>query len=715
MKQLFSLLALSLGMMTAAQAQDASGKFSQQYPGGVAQADVEAFCRAQLPRLCQGTTFEVSRDVTDQYGTRHITLQQYVDGVKADGRQMLVHQRDGKIVSVNGLVVTQQMIPASAQQAPVRQAQEGREIILFVKDGVAHQAYQTVKGTQRLTIDAKTGEVLARKSIYRHWDVSKGETVKAKGLTIFNGEQEFNATRLEDGTYALVDTERKLFTLDASYQAFRRNGLSDAEISSFGEVQGPIASEEEYNEFIANQTLAMIANSDLFVSDTPEWLSEDLVASIDSICHTITDFENSPLAGQKIFGLYLDEEGQVVMSTDTVLVTEVQPTVMHLPQTLCFDSEAYAFAFYAYNPETEESKIYAELPPTFSCNAFSAPLTSVQEPQSEEEYEKMQSEIARIGVLNFIHQANGTAPLSDIHWGMTQVLDYYKNTFGYDSFDGQGTEVYCLVNAPENAGAFSNAFAQPMGEGFPGIMYFGLGGFIQDMFLPPFVILPIMGHEFTHLVARNLNAQMPDTLDMVSGALDESFADIMGFAINRSVTGHKSWSIGEEFGFVSRRFDVPEDCQAPGPSCFLDPFYDVEEFENHNNACVQNHMFYLLCTGGEGTNSLAQPYAVTPMDITEAEALAFNTLTNYTVSEMSYPDACEAWKAAAAAMFGEDSAQLKSVCQAWAAVGLGEYTPDAIQQIGQGAQPEARRYNLQGQRQMGARGLMIEGNKVIFL
>lgn len=710
MKKTLSLFTLSLALAVSAQAQEANGQFNLSFRSGVAQTDVETFCRTQLPRLSEGTTFQVSRDVTDQYGTRHITLQQYVDGLKADGCQVLVHMRNDKVQSINGNVITKQMMPEpAARKAAVRQEGEGKEMVLYVKDGVAHQAYKTVKGGKRLVIDAQSGEVLSSKSLRHNWDGPTGQTVKAKGLTMFNGVQEFNATQLEDGSYTLIDSERQLYTLDASFQAWRKNGLSIEEIEELT-FEGEFDTEEEYLAYVHESTNKAIAYSGLYLSDKPEWMDEDIESTLDSIRYYIADLEHSYLTNHAVYGVYINMQGEIVMRTDTTVVDR-NDIMFHLPQTLRVSEEPLQFALCFVVPEDEtQDYAYYALPPLYSHNAFVFPISSITQPKDVEEYEQMMREQAVMGKLTFFYQPEGNASLSDIHWGMTQVLDYYKNTLNYNSFDNMGTEVFCLVNTPESCSSFANAQALCLEEGMPGIMFFGLGGLTPDGPFPPLVLLTIMGHEFTHLAARNLSDAGEDDFDCASNALNESFADIMGVAINRSVTGHISWQVGEEFDHVIRRFDIPEDCDMD-PSCYLDSNYDTESFEEHTNAGVQNHMYYLLCTGGEGVNSLGQDYAVTPMDMTEAEALAFNTLTNYTVTVMSYPAISEAWIAAATDMFGAESAQVQSVRQAWAAVGLGEGS-NAIQQIGNDAKRQARRYNLQGQAVEGAEGFVIEDGRI---
>ena len=209
-------------------------------------------------------------------------------------------------------------------------------------------------------------------------------------------------------------------------------------------------------------------------------------------------------------------------------------------------------------------------------------------------------------------------------------------------------------------------------------------------------------------MARSLTSYDLDNATCHPRALNESFADIMSLSIYRHVFGKEIWGIAPTVrrdGEPMRSIDVPEShvrfdgSPAPYPSCYLDENFDTEKYDEHTNSTVQSHMFYLLVTGGEGINSLGQDYAVTPMDRTEAEQLAFTTLTEYVDSQISYEEVPEAWITAAIQLFGENSAQLRSLCQAWGAVGLPQDDIVTIEQLNQdNNQKRGLRYNLQGQR-----------------
>lgn len=706
MKKTFLLAALSLSLMGAAQAQNANGHFSMRYSGGVAETNLEAFCRAQLPKLCEGTTFEVISDETTRQGVRHVTMQQYVDGVLVNGKTMSIHMRDGKILSIDGSVMTQEQVaPASNMRRAPRPAAEvmrmaglperlakKAELVVTEKDGEAHQAYRVLNGWYRMLIDAHTGEVLAKKSIILNWGIPQGETVKGQGMTFYQGEQEFDVARLEDGSYTLLDYDRKIYTLDASYEALTSNGLSWKGIQALSNQDWPL-NDEELDDAETLERLASYCG--LYLKSEPVWSTPGVTSLVDSFTYHLDDPSLSPVLGQYAYAeLYIGDD---TYTTDTALVSG-PCTTLHLPETLDYESKNGIVAFYTFSPG-EEAELLDVSTTSRSNNLQTLLFTRYLYPETQEEFDQQQQDILTNGYLNVHNYTPSTAPMIDTHWGMQKVLDYYRDVFELNSFDGKGSPVYSFVNPPEIIFSGANACAVPMDDPeMPGIMMYGLGG-MADVYYNAFVDLATIGHEFTHLVARGLMSDYRDHANYHPGALNESFADIMGFALERTVTGNETWIVNGGVmpeGTAMRYFDQPE--LLDDPSCYLDENFDTDIYEVHRNAGVQNHMFYLLVEGGEGINSLGQSYAVTPMDRTEAEFLTFNTLKYHTHAGMSYEQAAEAWVNTAIEIFGENSAQVRSTRQAWAAVGLGDGDIVSIEQLNNGAQKRGLRYNLQGQR-----------------
>ena len=675
MKKFFLFAALSLSLMGAAQAQNANGHFRMRYSGGVAETNLEAFCRTQLPKLCEGTTFEVTRDRVDQQGYRHVTMQQFVNGIRANGMTLNVHVFNGKITSINGSVLTQEMVPAETmKRAPRSAAQimemsglserlaEKAELVLFKMDGVSRLCYGVLDGDKYKHIDAFTGEVLSDFSIIRNAAADEEpEAAKGQGQTIFSGIQSIDIA-LKDGKYSLMDMTRDITTLNASMEVLMMNGVGQ---------NGPLSGYEELVDYC-----------NPFVNDSPDWLDPTFKSCLRELLFETIDESNlgKLVTAELIFTDYS------AVSTDTVLI-ESPSTCLTLPNVIeyNYENELLGAGVFLIDPETgDKEQIGDYLRLSQGSNTKSVMFNEKN-------------------VLTAFNYFEGYTPAIDIHWGIAQVWDYYHDVFGYNSFDGNGTEVFCMVNPGESLFSAENACAIPLPAGYPGIMMYGMGG--HSMY--PVVDFTVTGHEFTHLVARTLATNVEDNATCHACALNESFADIMALAIYRHAYGKEIWGVGPDLmrhGKPLRRIDEPElnvwhdGSPDPYPSCYLDENFDIEKYEQHVNSTVQSHMFYLLVTGGEGINSLGQDYAVTPMDRTEAEQLAFTTLTEYVDNQISYEETPEAWITAAIQLFGENSAQLRSLCQAWGAVGLPQDDIVTIEQLNQdNNQKRGLRYNLQGQ------------------
>lgn len=678
MKKFFLFAALSLSLMGAAQAQNANGHFRMRYSGGVAETNLEAFCRTQLPKLCEGTTFEVTRDRVDQQGYRHVTMQQFVNGIRANGMTLNVHVFNGKITSINGSVLTQEMVPAETmKRAPRSAAQimemsglserlaEKAELVLFKKDGVSRLCYGVLDGDRYKHIDAFTGEVLSDVPVLHDLVADQEpEAVKGQAQTMFSGLQDIDIT-IEDGVYSLTDMTRGISTLNGSFQELEKNGYQ----------QGPIASFDDL--------VVMFSYGSPFVNDSPNWLDNTYTSYMKDILFQTMD---AGKLGKYVTAVVRFADGSE-LNTDAVCVMS-ESTLLTLPEVIEQRAEKAAVALegYVIDPETGDKE---QIGKTVGLTGGSNVDPILLDEQN------------LLAVFNYFE---GYAPALDIHWGIAQVWDYYHDVFGYNSFDDNGSEIICFVNPSEDLNSAYNAGALQLPAGYPGLMVYGLGGYLMN----PLVDFTVTGHEFTHLVARSLTSYVPDNATCHANALNESFADIMALAIYRHAYGKEIWSIGPDvlrIGEPLRRIDAPElnvyvdGSPFPYPSCYLDENFDTEDYEEHANSTVQSHMFYLLVTGGEGINSLGQDYAVTPMDRTEAEQLAFTTLTEYVDNQISYEEVPEAWITAAIQLFGENSAQLRSLCQAWGAVGLPQDDIVTIEQLNQdNNQKRGLRYNLQGQR-----------------
>ena len=320
---------------------------------------------------------------------------------------------------------------------------------------------------------------------------------------------------------------------------------------------------------------------------------------------------------------------------------------------------------------------------------------------------------------------------ADIHWGMQHTYDFYMNTFGRNSYDDKGSPIYNLFYLPDN-GFSEHLIYTPLDNAFAKIyetplMLYGMGCRGDELSNSyPAVELSIMAHEFTHLVSFY-------TADFVyqgeSGALDESFADLMGISVKKYVQGNDaSWTIGDGFmvyfpSLRSMSFPKTSLDGTPCPDTYMGEFWvDTESSFDyggiHFNSGVQNKWYYLLTDGDSGTNDNGYSYQVDGIGIEKSQQIAYRTLTEYATEESQYADIRLASLQAAEDLFGENAPEVVAVDEAWKAVGVGGGgDPTAIRDIKHTTLPTTAHsiYDLTGRKvQNPQKGIyIINGKKTV--
>lgn len=248
------------------------------------------------------------------------------------------------------------------------------------------------------------------------------------------------------------------------------------------------------------------------------------------------------------------------------------------------------------------------------------------------------------------------------HWGAEQTHKYFSQKHNRNSYNGNGAIIRSYVSYDSNyVNAFWDGSRMTYGDG-DGVNY------------GPLVALDIVGHEIGHGVteyAANL------VYSYESGALNESFSDIFGEAIEAFATGTNDWLMGDEIGSggsggALRSISNPN---AYGqPDTYLGTSWYSGSGDNggvHYNSGVQNFWFYLLSTGGSGTNDNGDSYSVTSIGMEKAAAVAYRNLTTYLSSNSQYSDARTGAIQAAKDLYGAGSTEEIAVTNAWHAVGVG--------------------------------------------
>lgn len=251
---------------------------------------------------------------------------------------------------------------------------------------------------------------------------------------------------------------------------------------------------------------------------------------------------------------------------------------------------------------------------------------------------------------------------TDAHWGAERTYDYFWNLHGRNSFDNNGAKIRSYVHyGNKYNNAFWNGSVMTYGDGDSTRFY-------------PLTSIDVCGHEIAHAVTTN-SANLVYRYE--SGALNESFSDIFGNAIEAFAKPTKfDWAIGEDItpnGTGIRNMKTPNSKRHP--DSYKGTYWRTGTADNggvHSNSGVQNHWFYLLCHGGVGTNDKSEIYRVDSIGMAKAEKIAYRNLSVYLTRSSQYADARLFAIQAAQDLYGYCSQELIATTNAWHAVSVGE-------------------------------------------
>ncbi|AKB28492.1 Zinc metalloproteinase precursor [Methanosarcina siciliae T4/M] len=257
------------------------------------------------------------------------------------------------------------------------------------------------------------------------------------------------------------------------------------------------------------------------------------------------------------------------------------------------------------------------------------------------------------------------------HKNMGIVYDYYKNTFGRDSYDNKGSPLVSSVHFLVN---YNNSFWSDYHKQ----LVFGDGDGFR--WRPMALALDIVAHELTHAVAAQ-TARFVYSEE--AGALDESFADV--FATFISNEGKiENWEIGEGVYTPFHPGDALRDLSDPprfGQPDHIDNYVRLAPGEIpdlhknragyiHLNSGILNKAAYLTIKGGTH-------YGIKVKGISRAKAekIYYLALTEYlssaTLSRWTFREARYSLLNACRQLYGEKGPEYAAINNSWAAVGLG--------------------------------------------
>ena len=245
----------------------------------------------------------------------------------------------------------------------------------------------------------------------------------------------------------------------------------------------------------------------------------------------------------------------------------------------------------------------------------------------------------------------GTLDAPVVWFAIRQTYLYYHDVLGRHSYDDGGGWIHTIINT-----LFLDAQGNSRGANAAAHVSCGIG------YTPGYGSLDVTAHEFTHMVDQSTSE-----LEYVnqSGALSESFADIMGAAVDPD-----DWLLAED-----RTNGAGAIRDMSNPPAFNDPdrlsnwiMTTADNGGVHSNSGIQNKAYYLMADGGFFNGVLVNSIGRTAM-----ARLAYQTLislpSNATMADARWTAVQIAWIWSNTGTFSSN--QLCGVRNAFAAVEMG--------------------------------------------
>jgi thermolysin len=287
-------------------------------------------------------------------------------------------------------------------------------------------------------------------------------------------------------------------------------------------------------------------------------------------------------------------------------------------------------------------------------------------------------------------------PAVDGHAYIGWTYDYYFKRHGRRGLDNRDRPITTLINGVSQQQAVSlppeflftfavNAFwCGDCGPGFPGVMFFGNG-------IPPnFTLggqtwtylagsLDVAAHELTHAVTESSSNLIYQN---ESGALNESFSDIMGTSVEFFYQqpgpgiGQADFLIGEDS--IRSPFGGLHGIRSmANPFAFTDPDHYSIRFRGqednggvHINSGIPNHAYYLALNGGTNRVSGLSVAGIGIANREQLEKVFYRAFVFLLPANATFATARMATIQAARDLYPASPNVATAVTQAWTAVGV---------------------------------------------
>lgn len=639
--------------------------------------------------LSPSSSFLIVGDNTDKMGVRHISYQQYYQGIEIEGCLVLVHARNNKVQHVNGVVMEDMIKPENVVAkvsrrravAKVRNdnSSEAQFMLtpIFLDDSVVYRTSYKVYSPEEMAdvyVDAESGEIL--KKISKRYDA---QSVQGTAKTVYSGNQ--SMTCYYDTIYKLMDDDRGIVTYLGSkapeyFVSYNTpdDWLTDVDryIDTTSVLSAEQRADSRYMEYFRRNMVMLTYYMPLFnyylsiPTSTSSSFSGYRLTSVKIKSINTTSWKGLLETNPDLFITVEDAAGIERYNNKANRVTRTPTSSNPVTFTLSVPiyGEGYRIKIWDYDAVGNDLIASLILDRETGTWNYSGNTTTT-----------------------IVVDSNTGDPALDAHWGMGKTLDYFSQTFGRNSFDDRGSIVFQLVDVPNHVIEDGNNAFATTAQGQFSYMVYGMGDGVS---WKPVVELDVMAHEFSHQVTEfNQNGGLK--YENESGAMNEGFSDIFGMCVEYYVTGNASWLIGHDVLIGKsnlRSMKNPaqsKDGANPQPKAYHDSNW-VATVSNptktndyggvHTNSGVLNYWFYLLSAGnGNYTNEFNYTFNVLGIGIEKAQWIAYMLNQYYLTPYATYQDAAVGSLMIAELLYGYGSLEYQAVYNAWGVVGIGSGYP----------------------------------------
>ncbi|OIN67588.1 bacillolysin [Exiguobacterium sp. KRL4] len=242
------------------------------------------------------------------------------------------------------------------------------------------------------------------------------------------------------------------------------------------------------------------------------------------------------------------------------------------------------------------------------------------------------------------------------HVNAAKTYDFYKNTYGRNSYDNAGARLNSTVHYSTN---YNNAFwdgtKMVYGDG-DGTTFVALSG-----------ALDVVAHELTHAVTEYTAGLVYQN---ESGAINEAVSDIMGTVAEYSVGSNFDWLVGEDIYTPGVSGDALRSMS--NPAAYGDPDHYSKRYTGtednggvHINSGIVNKSAYLLANGGTFYN-----VSVTGIGVPKLGAIYYRALNVYLTPNSNFSSLRAAVVQSAKDLYGSTSAEATAAAKSFDAVGV---------------------------------------------